>query len=72
MEIVYTADGHATQHISARLPYQTEMLEDVVHMYSPVAYWESQVMPVFVPEVGTEGEIRALPLNPQPTQEDAL
>ncbi len=55
MEIVYRADGHATQHIGARLPYAGESLEAVVAMFAPVAYWLEQQASVVAPAVGTSG-----------------
>jgi len=57
MEVVYTAEGHPTQHISARLPYVGESLERVIHMYSPVVLWDERTKEVFVPEVGVSGQI---------------
>jgi hypothetical protein len=57
MEIIYSADGHQTMHIGARLPYVGETLEAVVAMYSPVAYWEQQAQPVVLPQVGASGTV---------------
>ncbi len=57
MEIVYTAPGRATMHISARLPYEGESLESIVQMYSPVAYWLEQSMPIVDVVEGTSGQI---------------
>lgn len=57
MEVVYSADGHQTMHIGARLPYEGEALEDVVRQYAPVAYWEEQTRSVLHVEVGAEGTI---------------
>lgn len=57
MEIVYTADGHQTMHIGARLPYEGETIEQIVRMYEPVRYWEEQQFLVVVPQVGTTGTI---------------
>lgn len=57
MEVVYSAIGHQTMHIGARLPYQGETLEAVVAMYSPVAYWEEQARPVVLPQVGSSGTV---------------
>jgi hypothetical protein len=65
MEIVYTADGHQTMHISARLPFEGETLEQVVRMHDPVRYWEEQQAAVVVPEVGTTGTL-APPPPPEP------
>lgn len=55
MEIVYSAPGHQTMHIGARLPFQGESLGSVVAMYAPVAYWEEQARPVVLPQVGASG-----------------
>lgn len=57
MEVVYTAEGHATMHIGARLPFEGEELESVIRMFAPVAYWEAQSKPVVVPGVGASGTI---------------
>ena len=67
MEIVYTAEGHKTLHIGARLPYEGETLEQVIRMYEPVRYWEEQQMPVVVPQVGTTGTLEPLPPPPPPS-----
>lgn len=57
MEVVYTAEGHPTQHIGARLPYESETLEQVIDMYSPVAFWKELKAAVVAPEVGVSGVI---------------
>jgi hypothetical protein len=67
MEIVYTADGHQTMHIGARLPYEGETLEQIVRMHEPVRYWEEQMLPVVVPQVGLTGTLAPIPIpEPQP------
>lgn len=84
MEIVYTAEGHPTQHIGARLPYENESLEGIVRMFSPVAFWEELQRNVAPPTVGVSGEIKAADeaaaeaerirlaaLQPQPTSQGA-
>lgn len=67
MEIIYTADGHQTMHIGARLPYEGETLEQIIRMYEPVRYWEEQQLAVVVPQVGETGTLAPLP-PPEPTQ----
>jgi hypothetical protein len=59
MEIIYTAEGHPTQHIGARLPYEGESLESIVRMYAPVVYWEEIQRAVIPPTVGVFGSIPA-------------
>lgn len=59
MEIIYTAEGHPTQHIGARLPYEGESLESIIRMYAPVVYWEELQKTVFPPNVGISGSIPA-------------
>lgn len=60
MEIVYTAEGHPTQHIGARLPAEGEVLEDVIKTYSPVNFWlELSVKRQSVP-VGLSGTIEPI------------
>lgn len=67
MEIVYTADGHQTMHIGARLPYEGETLEQIIRMYEPVRYWEEQQLAVIVPQVGETGTLAPIPIpEPQP------
>jgi hypothetical protein len=67
MEIIYTANGHQTMHIGARLPYEGETVEDIVRMYEPVRYWEEQQLAVVVPQVGATGTLDPLP-TPEPTE----
>lgn len=70
MEIVYTANGHQTMHIGARLPYEGETLEQIVRMYEPVRYWEEQQLAVVVPQVGATGTLEPLPQpDSAPTQD---
>lgn len=64
MEIVYSAAGHQTMYIGARLPYEGETLEQIVAMHSPVAYWEEQARPVVLPQVGSSGTVA--PVTPGP------
>ena len=53
MEVAYSAEGKPTMHIGARLPYAGELLEAVIEMFSPVAYWREQEATVVVPPLGT-------------------
>ena len=55
MEIVYTADGHPKQHISARLPFEGEPLDAVIRQYEPVNLWIQLSTPVYAPSVGISG-----------------
>jgi len=57
MVVVYEAQGHATQHIGARIPFEGEALEDVIDMFAPVSYWEAQVRPLDTPVVGASGVV---------------
>jgi hypothetical protein len=69
MEIVYTAEGHQTMHIGARLPYEGETLEQIIRMYEPVRYWEEQQLSVVVPQVGRTGIIEPIvPSEPEPQE----
>lgn len=55
MEIVFSADGYETVHISGRLPFVGEMLEEVVHLYAPIRHWLDSKQEVEPPTVGTKG-----------------
>lgn len=57
MVVVYEAQGHATLHMGARIPFEGEALEDVVAMFAPVSYWEAQVRPLDTPVVGASGTV---------------
>lgn len=57
MEVVYSAEGHQTMHIGARLPFEGESLEAVIQMFSPVAHWIAAKAPVVVPQIGTSGVV---------------
>lgn len=59
MEILYTAPGHPTQLIGARLPYEGESLEGVIRAYAPIVYWENLQRRIVAPTVGESGEINA-------------
>ena len=58
MEIVYSADGYPTQHVSTRIPYEGESLETVVRTMSPVTYWNELQRNIVPPSVGYSGEIK--------------
>lgn len=60
MEIVYTADGHPTQHIGARLPADGELLEDVIKAYAPVNFWIELSVKRQSVAVGLSGTIEAV------------
>lgn len=67
MEVVYTAAGHPTMRIGARLPYEGETLESVIAVFSPVRYWEELQTPIVVPQVGQTGVIAPVVTEiPQP------
>jgi hypothetical protein len=57
MEVVYSAQGHQTMHIGARLPFVGESLEDVISMFAPVTLWLEMAAPVIVPQVGVSGTV---------------
>jgi hypothetical protein len=61
MEVVYTSEGRQTMHISARLPYEGEALEDVIKMFAPVPLWIESEKLVVPPEVGLSGQIVLVP-----------
>ncbi len=70
MEVVYTAEGHQTLHVSTRLPYEGEQLEDIVSAYAPLSFWMERTLNVVVPEVGVTGsfnhtdpELQVMPLT---------
>ena len=69
MVVVYEADGHGTQRIGTHIPFEGESLEDVVAMYSPVPYWESQVRTLAVPVVGATGTIAPVVEEPLEVEE---
>jgi hypothetical protein len=57
MEIIYSANGHQTMHISARLPFVGESLESIIDAYAPVPLWIDMSTPVSVPQVGISGTV---------------
>lgn len=57
MEVVYSAEGHQTMRIGARLPFAGEDLEDVIKAFAPVPLWEEQSKAVVAPSVGVSGTI---------------
>ena len=57
MEVVYSAEGHQTMHIGARLPFEGEALEDVIKAFAPVPLWVELATPVVAPQVGVTGTV---------------
>ena len=68
MEVVYSSEGRQTIHVGARLPYEGELLEDVIKAFAPVPFWREQEMPVVVPQVGLSGTV----VEASPAQEMPL
>lgn len=70
MEVVYSAEGHQTMHIGARLPFEGEALEDVIKAFAPVALWLELATPVVAPQVGLIGIVEPLAFfAPEPEPE---
>ena len=61
MEVVYSAEGHQTMHIGARLPFEGEALEDVIKAFAPVPLWIDLATPVVAPQVGLTGTVEPEP-----------
>lgn len=57
MEVVYSAEGHQTMHIGARLPFIGEELENVIKAYAPISFWIETQMQVVAPQIGVSGTI---------------
>jgi hypothetical protein len=57
MEVVYSAEGYQTMHIGARLPFEGELLEDVIKAFAPVPLWLASKETCVTPEVGQRGVI---------------
>lgn len=72
MEVVYSAEGHETMHIGARLPFEGEALEDVIRAFAPVPLWEEQAKAVVAPAVGVSGTITPPPVQEIAEGEDAV
>jgi hypothetical protein len=66
MEVVYSAEGHQTMHIGARLPFEGEALENVIKAFAPVSLWLELAAPVVAPQVGLTGTIAP---EPEPSTE---
>ena len=66
MEVVYSAAGHQTMHIGARLPFEGESLEDVIKAFAPVPLWLELARPVQIPSVGVQGTVAPMS-TPTPT-----
>ena len=70
MEVVYSAEGHQTMHIGARLPFEGESLENVIKAFAPVSLWIELATPVVAPQVGVTGTIEPPALGaPEPEPE---
>lgn len=68
MEVVYSAEGHQTMHIGARLPFVGEALEDVIKAFAPVPLWVGLATPVAAPQIGLTGTVEPEPeLEPTPS-----
>jgi hypothetical protein len=57
MEVVYTSEKYGVMRVGARLPFEGELLEDVIAMFAPVQEWRMRELKVIVPAVGASGQI---------------
>ena len=55
MEIVYSSDKYGDLHVGARLPWETETLEQIVEMYNPSLYWLEKEIPTLDVNEGEQG-----------------
>ena len=69
MEVVYSAEGHQTMHIGARLPFEGESLESVIKAFAPVPLWIELATPVVAPQVGLTGVVEPEPIPSQELDE---
>jgi len=60
MEVVYSAEGHQTMRIGARLPFEGEALDDVIKAFAPIQLWRELSIPVVAPVAGQSGSIDPL------------
>lgn len=72
MEVVYSAEGHKTMHIGARLPYEGESLDAVIRNFAPVNYWLEQQIPVVTPVIGTTGVLAPVPDEVAPVEDPSF
>lgn len=69
MEVYYSAEGHQSLRVGARLPFQDEAVEDVVKAYAPVSFWEEKQKQVRIPSVGLSGFVAPVIPQPEPLPE---
>lgn len=69
MEVIYSAEGYQTMHISVRLPFVGESLDTVISSFAPLQLWVESTLDVFVPVKGTTGTIVPVIEEPQPQME---
>jgi len=55
MEIVYTSEKYGDLHVSSRLPWSNETVEEIVKLYNPSLYWAQKETQTLSVEVGLEG-----------------
>jgi accessory colonization factor AcfC len=60
MVVVYEAQGHTTQRVGTRIPFEGETLTDVIASFAPVSYWEDQARQLAVPIVGASGTMASV------------
>lgn len=66
MEVLYSAEGYQTMHISVRLPFVGESLDAVIASFAPVQLWIEANLEVYVPSKGTTGTITPVIEEPEP------
>jgi len=57
MEVKYSAPGHSTIHVGARIPFEDEQLEEVIRSFAPIEQWRNELRSFSVPEVGLSGSL---------------
>lgn len=55
MEIRFTSEGKRPHNVGARLPFEGEDLDALVHRYAPLGRWTQEETKTVTPSVGAKG-----------------
>jgi len=69
MEIRFTSEGKRPYNVGARLPFEGETLDDLVHRYVPFGLWTQEETKTVTPSVGTKGSFDPATIPPKTTEQ---
>lgn len=55
MEVSYKTEGCPPVIVGATIPFEGELLEEVIRRFAPISFWEEKTKKIVAPLVGVKG-----------------